>query len=230
MISIDLPEPKSRRMELVPEPRQVMGAAPSILEVNSWVELADPQHIRLSNNPVYDDKELEQFLASNDGTYRYDYIRLGCSFYPEKGERFEKAWLKVDLKPEGPQAPSAPISWSLFPLDESSNVENTTGAKISGGKIVNAEVSASSKFNRKLYSLRGFREGKSNPFWELYNNKTATLEGGLRFHMVVRSAGASPTLGEVRLEAVISNRSFVVFREKREFDQTPSAEFRLPPA
>ena len=48
--------------------------------------------------------------------------------------------------------------------------------------------------------------------------------------MVVRSAGPYHTVGEVRLEAVISNRSFVVFREKRPFDQTPSVEFILPPA
>jgi len=230
MISIDLPEPTSRRMELVPEPRQVMGDAPSILEVNSWVELTDPQYIRLSNNPVYEDKELEQFLTSNDGTYRYDYVRLGCSFYPQKGERFEKAWLKVELKPEVPQPRSVPISWSIFPLNEFDNVEETTSAKLSGGKILNAEVGASSKFNRKLYSVRGYREGKPNPFWELYNNEATTLDGSLRFHIVARSAGASPTLGEVRLEAVISNRSFVIFREKRPFDQTPSAEFRLPPA
>jgi len=47
--------------------------------------------------------------------------------------------------------------------------------------------------------------------------------------MVVRSPSAVATLGEVRLEAVISNRAFVLFREKRPFDQTPSAEFRLLP-
>jgi hypothetical protein len=217
-------------MELVPVPREVMGVVPSILEVSSWVELTDPQHIRLSDNPVFDDKELGQFLASNDGTYRYDYVRLGCSFYPQNGERFEKAWLKVDLKPDAAQPPSAPISWSIFPLNEYDNVEETASAKISGGKILSAEVGASSKFNRKLYSLRGYREGKPNPFWELYNNDASTLDGSLRFHMVVRSAATSSTSGEVRLEAVISNRSFMVFREKRPFDQTPSTEFRLPPA
>jgi hypothetical protein len=91
-------------------------------------------------------------------------------------------------------------------------------------------VGASSKIPKKLYSLRGYREGKPNPYWELYNNEATSLDGSLRFHMVVRSAAASSTLGQVRLEAVVSNRSFVVFREKRPFDQTPSAEFTLPPA
>jgi hypothetical protein len=228
MISIDLPEPTSRRMELVAEPRQEMGAT-SILQVTSWIDLADPQHIPLKTSS--DDKELEQFLAANDGSYRYDYVRLGCSFCPQNGERFEKAWLYVDLKPDAAQPPSSPISWSIFPIIEYDPVEETAGAKIGlAAKILNAEVGVSSKITKKLYNLRGYREGKPNPYWELYNNQATTLDGSLRFHMVVRSAARSSTLGQVRLEAVISNRSFVVFREKRPFDQSPSAEFRLPPA
>jgi hypothetical protein len=230
MLSIDLPDLDFQRMELVAEPRVEKGSSPSPVQVSSWVELADPQHIQLSTTPVFDDKELEQFLASNKGQYRYDYVRLGCSFCPQNGERFEKAFLAITLKPDGPAPSEVPISWSIFPLTDFQNAKQTTSAKIGGkGKIVSAEIGGSSEVERRLYSLRGFREGKPNPFWELYSNQTEALEGSLRFHMVVRSAAASPTIGEVRLEAVISNRSFVVFRKKRPLDQTPSSEFRLPP-
>src|SRR5215471_3702703 len=100
VLSINLPEPVTRRMELVPEPRQEKGGT-SILQVSSWIELSDPQHVRLGKDPVSDDKELAQFLAANDGRYRYDYVRLGCTFCPQNGERFEKAWLNVTIKPEG---------------------------------------------------------------------------------------------------------------------------------
>jgi hypothetical protein len=65
--SIDLPDPNFQRMELVSEPRVEKGGGPSTLEVNSWIELADPQHLQLSTTPVFDDKELEQFLAANQG-------------------------------------------------------------------------------------------------------------------------------------------------------------------
>jgi hypothetical protein len=231
MLSIDLPDPEFQRMELVAEPRVEKGSSPAILPVSSWIELADPQHIQLTTTPVGDDKELEQFLAANNGQYRYDYVRLGCSFCPQNGERFEKAFLAVTLKSDGTPTPEVPISWSIFPLTDFQSAKETTSAKIGGkGKIVNAEIGGAREVEKRLYSLRGFREGKPNPFWELYSNQTEALEGCLRFHMVVRSAAASPTIGEVRLEAVISNRSFVVFRKKRPFDQTPSSEFRLPPA
>lgn len=231
MPSINLPEPTFRRMELIAEPRQEKGSPSWATHVNSWIELSDPQHIRLAESPVGEDSELEQFLAADQGRFRYDYVRLACTFCPENDERFEKAWLTVTLKAESASAQNLPISWSIFPLAEYDNVEETVGTKIgSSAKILNAEVSMSSKGATKLYSLRGFREGKSNPYWELYSNNANSLNGVLRFHLVVRSAQASPTLGEVRLEAVISNRMFVVFREKRAFDQTPSSEFRLPSA
>ena len=231
MLSIDLPDPDFQRMELVAEPRVEKGGSPSPLQVSSWIELADPQHIQLSTTPVFDDNELEQFLAANKGQYRYDYVRLGCSFCPQNGERFEKAFLTITLKPDGAPPPEVPVSWSIFPLTDFQCAKQTTSAKIGGkGKIVTAEIGGAREVEKRLYSLRGFREGKSNPFWELYGNESEALEGSLRFHMVVRSTAASPTLGEVRLEAVISNRSFVVFRKKRPFDQTPSSEFRLPSA
>jgi hypothetical protein len=231
MLSIDLPDPNFQRMELVAEPRVEKGGSPSPLQVSSWIELADPQHIQLSTTPVFDDNELEQFLAANKGQYRYDYVRLGCSFCPQNGERFEKAFLTITLKPDGAPPPEVPVSWSIFPLTDFQCAKQTTSAKIGGkGKIVTAEIGGAREVEKRLYSLRGFREGKSNPFWELYGNESEALEGSLRFHMVVRSTAASPTLGQVRLEAVISNRSFVVFRKKRPFDQTPSSEFRLPSA
>jgi hypothetical protein len=62
----------------------------------------------------------------------------------------------------------------------------------------------------------------------MYNTGADSLDGVLRFHMVVRSESSSSTLGTVRLEAVISNRSYVIFREKRPFDLSPSSSFRLP--
>ena len=229
MLSINLPDPDFQRMELVAEPRVEKGSSPSLLQVSSWIELADPQHIQLSTTPVGDDKELEQFLAANKGQFRYDYVRLGCSFCPQNGERFEKAFLSVTLKPDGAPPPDVPISWSLFPLNDFQTGKETTSAKIGGSaKILSAEIGGSSEIETRQYSLRGYREGKPNPFWELYSNQTVPLEGSLRFHMVVQSAAASPPIGEVRLEAVISNRSFVVFRKKRPFDQTPSSEVRLP--
>jgi hypothetical protein len=229
MFSIDLPEPTYRRMELVAEPRVEKGAVP-LSAPSSFIELSDPQTLTLQKAAVDGDKELEAFLAANDRRYRYDYIRLGCSFGPRNGERFEKAWLNVTLKPDVAGGADNPISWSLFPLDASQELEESSSTKFgSTAKLLSAEIGSSSKVVKKLYSMKGYREGKPNPFWELYSNEADALDGIVRFHMVVRSPAAVATLGEVRLEAVISNRSFVLFREKRPFDQAPSAEFHLLP-
>jgi hypothetical protein len=230
MFSIDLPEATYRRMELVSEPRIEKGvAADAFSAPSSFIELADPQPFRLDKSAVDGDKELEAFLEANDGRYRYDYVRLGCTFKPENGERFDKAWLKVDLKPQTPVLADAPIAWSIYPMDMSQDVEVTTSTKFgSTAKVLSAGIGFSSKVARKLYSMKGYREGKANPFWELYSNQADALDGIAQFHMVVRSPAAVATLGAVRLEAVISNRSYVIFREQRPFDETPSAEFELP--
>jgi hypothetical protein len=230
MFSIELPEATYRRMELVSEPRiEKGGAAETFSAPSSFIELSDPQHLLLQKTAVDGDKELEAFLTANDGLYRYDYVRLGCSFGPQNGERFEKAWLKVELKASTPVAVDPPMAWSIFPVDTSQELEESTSTKFgSTAKLLSAEIGSSTKIAKKLYSMKGYREGKANPFWELYSNQADALDGIVRFHMVVRSPVAVATLGAVRLEAVISNRSYVIFREQRPFDETPSAEFVLP--
>jgi hypothetical protein len=234
MFSIELPEATYRRMELVAEPRSekggAFGSAPTS-PPSSFINLYDPQHRMLVKTTVDGDKDLEAFLAANDGRYRYDYVRLGCSFEPRNGERFDKAWLKVELKTQTPLAVDTPIAWSIFPLETSQDVEESTSTKFgSTAKLLTAEIGSSTKIAKKLYSMKGYREGKANPFWELYSNEAEALDGIVRFSMVVRSPAGVATMGEVRLEAVISNRSYVIFREQRPFDETPSAEFELLPS
>jgi hypothetical protein len=230
MILIDRPDTPSRRMELIAEPRKDRGDFDPF-EVGSWIELSDPLAITLNKEPVGDDKELAQFLSANNGQFRYDYVRLGCTFAPQAPERFEKAWLTVSLKAPDGDSSLPPISWSIFPLDNYDEMEESTSAKIGASvQIFSAEVGGDKKVTKKLYNLRGYREGKPNPYWEMISTATASLDGILRFHMVVRSPAGTATVGEVRLQAVISNRAFVAFRQKRQFDQSPSQEFHLPPA
>jgi hypothetical protein len=228
--SIVLPDPVFTRMELVASPRREKGGPPNA-DVNSWIELSDAQHVSLSKLPDGGDAELSLFLNANDGEYRYDYVRLACTFCPQHKERFEKAWLNITLMPDAQQAARAPVAWSIFPLEDHDTAEDEAGAKFGiDAKIITAETSISSKEERKLFKLRGYREGSASPYWEMYSTEASTLDGVLRFHMVVRSLASSATLGAMRLEAVISNRSYVIFRQRRPFDRSPSSTFRLPPA
>jgi hypothetical protein len=231
VISIDLPETRSSRMELVGETRQEMsGERSAVLEPGSWIELSEPASVTLGKESTNVDQELAQFLAAGDGSFRYDYVRLGCSFHADSPERFDKAWLSVNLKAGESDAGEGPICWSIFPLGDYDPRKETTSAEIgSTGKILTAKIGVGQEISRKIYSVRGYREGNANPYWELLSTPATALEGALRFHMVVRSGAKSGTVGQVRLEAVISNKVFVAFRQKRPFDQSPSQEFHLLP-
>jgi hypothetical protein len=134
----------------------------------------------------------------------------------------------VTLQSQQVASGDVPISWSIAPLNDYDLREETTKAEIgASGKILSAKIADEAKISKKIYSLRGFREGMPNPYWEMMSTQTNSLEGIFRFHMVVRSAQKTVTIGQVRLEAVISNRVFVAFRQKRPFDQTPSQLFQL---
>src|ERR1035441_9931547 len=117
MISINLPETGSTRVELVEEPRkEKSGDAP--FEPVSWIDLKEPTWTTLNKESAVDDKELALFLSANDVRFRYDYVRLGCSFKANPPERFEKAWLKVTLNSQDSRSGDEPISWSIAPVND----------------------------------------------------------------------------------------------------------------
>jgi hypothetical protein len=228
MIEINLPDSISRRAELVEEPRTERGGGSLFTTPVSWIELSEAASVTLSSTMDVHDKELANFLSADHGKFRYDYIRLGCTFHPEKSERFEQAWLKVTLTENGQPSSSKPIAWSLYPVEGHDRSEQKMQVKVgSKFEVVSAEVGYSAQSATKLYFLRAFKEGSSDPFWELTSTPATSLEGIFRFHLVVRSEASGSVKGSVRLETVISNRSFVVFRSKRPFDHTPSQEFQL---
>jgi hypothetical protein len=131
-------------MELVASPRRERGGLPGG-DVNIWIELSDAQHVPLSKLSDGVDPELSLFLNANDGRYRYDYVRLSCSFCPRNDERFEKAWLSITLGPEPPQSSEEPTARSIFPLEDYETIEDTAEAKIGvDAKILTAEASLSS--------------------------------------------------------------------------------------
>ena len=164
MPTINLPDPTFRHMELVADPRAEKGANFAPQDIKSWVELSDPQHLVLHSEPIGDDKELEQFLAANDGRYRYDYVRLGCTFRPATGERFEKAWLSVTLRPDGQPPQEPPLAWSMFPSDEYSTSQETASTKIgSSAKILSAEFGASRQTSNKAPQLAYFPRKNAQP-------------------------------------------------------------------
>lgn len=226
MITIDLPDETYFRAELTPDPRQVRGdtrTGPTTTP-QSYIDLAPATPVRLTEQIAQTDEELANYIAAEKGKFQYNYVRLGCSFYPAKGERFDQAWLEVELTPG---APAGAIAWSMVPDNVHESVKHTSKAKIGATvKLLSSEMEAGEEFDEKLYSIRGYREGTSKPFWEMKRTDRADLNGLFRFHLVIRSPHDQETKGVVKLSTMIGSRKFLVFHSQRSAD-APLQEFHL---
>jgi|ERR1700687_34843 len=85
MISIDEPLQPSFRVALQEDIRIVRGK-PAIAQGSgkapvSWIDLSPVTAISLAAK-MTDDAELANFIAAEKGQFRYDYVRLRCSFFP----------------------------------------------------------------------------------------------------------------------------------------------------
>jgi hypothetical protein len=233
MILIDEPVQPGFRVALGEEIREVRGK-PSFVAggkpPGSWIDLSPVVTIPLAEK-MTDDAELANFIKAEQDKYRYDYVRLRCSFCPAEGEKFDKAWLEVELRPSVPGVSEPPLTWSVRPGSEYDKVEITDAAKIgSDGKFLSAEVSSSSTKNVKLYSIRSYREGGPNPFWEMQSTELAVLDGSFAFHLVVRSPTTVKTDGSLKLSTIIGTRKFLVFHSEHPHPEEPVQTFVLPAA
>jgi hypothetical protein len=234
MIFIDLPElPLVRVGLLEEESRSVRGGAVSARQDHqptSWIDLSPVTTIPLTPE-MSEDKELVNFIVSERDRFRYDYVRLRCSFHPTGDEKFEKAWLEVTLSPGGPVAGDPPVAWSMAPGAQYDTVESTNSAKIGAKlKFLSSEVSESSKAGVKLYSIRSYRESTANPSWEMKTHELADIDGNFAFHLVVRSPNEVKTMGTVRLSTIIGKRMFWVIKTEQPHADEPVQDFVLPPA
>jgi hypothetical protein len=233
MISIDEPLQPSFQVSLIEDIRTVRGkpvvAKGSSIAPVSSIDLSPVTAIPLAAR-MTDDAELANFIAAEKGQFRYDYVRLRCSFLPRDGERFEKGWLEVDLTPSKPGVSDPPVAWSMVPGSEFEKVKVTNSAKIGAKfKLITGEVSQSTTEDIKLYSIRGYREGGPQPFWEMNSNQLVELNGSLAFHLVVRSPSDVETKGSVKLSTMIGARKFWVFHSEVAHANEPVQNFVLPP-
>ena len=232
MISIDEPLQPGFRVNLQEDIRTVRGK-PAVAKgdgkaLGSWIDLSPVTAIPLAAK-MTDDAELANFIAAEKGRFRYDYVRLRCSFFPCDGEKFEKAWLEVDITASERCVSDPPVAWSIVPGNEFDKVQVTNSAKIGAKfKLMEGEVSQSTTGDVKLYSIRGYREGGPQPFWEMKSNELADLNGSLAFHLVVRSPSNVDTKGSVKLSTMIGARKFWVFHSAAAHANEPVQNFVLP--
>jgi len=237
MMILDAPLEPAVRVQMREKVREVRGSRRNGNEgpPRSWIEISPVTSIALSAK-MTEDKELANFIESQKATYRYDWVRLFCSFFPEQGETFEKAWLNVDLSANGAAQPDAlPIAWSVTPETQYDSVQRTLSATL-GSELkftpakVTAGLSGQETAALKRYFIRSYSVGGAKPFWEMAHTDLASINGSFAFHLVIRSSRATETKGVVKLSAVIGARTFLVFRSERAHADEPVQEFLLRPA
>ena len=152
------------------------------------------------------------------------------SFLFLAGEKFRQGtgWKWISL-PYQPAVSDVPVAWSISPGGEYEKVEVTNSAKIGAKfKFLESEMSQSLKGDVKLYSIRGYREGGPQPFWEMKSNDLVELNGSMAFHLVVRSPHDVETHGSVKLSTIIGARKFWVFHSAPTHAEEPVQSFVLP--
>lgn len=230
MILIDEPVQTGFRVNLHEENRIVRGKPSFVADgkgPGSWIDLSPVTSVPLGAK-IANDPELASFIAAERGRFRYDYVRLRCSFFPVAGETFNKAWLEVELQPSEPNVSDPPVAFSIEPGSEYETVEITDSAKVGAKlKFISSELTDSTKKNVKLYSIRGYREGGPKPFWEMQSTDLADLNGTFAFHLVVRSPTTVETNGSLKLSTVIGTRKFLVFHPEHPHADEPVQKFVL---
>jgi hypothetical protein len=226
LIEIEMPQMPRRRFglrERVARGGDGGGALPA------YVELSEPAVITLNETYASADEELRFFLSEERARYRYDLVRLGCTFNPTEGEPFERARLEIELEAEDARDVAPPVAWSMEPETGFESVELSRNVQIGTElRFVSGSATRSAKSEQKEYFLRAYRLQKHNPYWELRRTGHTDIIGHYSFNLIFRSAVASRTRGVIGLGATVRKRKFILMHEEESFPDRPFLEFRTP--
>lgn len=233
MLKLELPETPSHRFALEESAHRGKDSIVPSRRLKSWVELSEVTSLALRKDIATEDKDLTNFIAAEEKRFNFYYVRLGCSFHPSKKEKFERAWLEVNLNSSNHQLGEKPFVWSMKPRNSYETVEVTNSAQINSQlKLISGEISANigdqHKQERKNYFLRAFGEGTPNPFWEFKKTDFAEISGSYRFHMVIRSAVGIKVNGNIELFARVRRKKYLIIPSVEDFSDKPVLFFNLP--
>jgi hypothetical protein len=209
-MDVAVPELRDAPVTLVPAARVTRGfrgreSSPD--QLRDALSLGVPVVQAVSAELAGEDKALLAFLAQEASAWRFHLVHLGCTFMPGDGDRFDQAWLSVQLARSDGDSPP-PIAWSLAPDRASRPVTNprtiTLGAKL----LIEAsvEVQTSGSHTETFVTTYGLQE--PNCSWEFTRTSLDELRGTQRLALITRSPKDVSVTGTISLRATFTRPRF----------------------
>jgi len=191
--------------------------------------------VRRISNDSTDDVELRRFLQEDAGDSDFYLLRLTCTLRADDDEPFTEVLLGVLLS-AADAGLDAPIAWSMEParlaepVEISRSVAFGPSLKILGIGL-ESKVDVGEKRERQDVFVEALYELESTPTWAMYRTRSTALQGLQRFHLVVKAARGSTTVGEVAATAKIERKRFGVIGYEAVWPGAPAPiSFALPTA
>jgi hypothetical protein len=251
MLRLIIPEPKGILFETALEPH-----APVIdkLSKEIGVDEGEINILRGKKNQVavglpysenlisrYQDQnqEIPREIKNMANNYDFHYVRLSCTFLPDKDCRFDWARFGVELTAEskaGVPVGTKPIAYDLFPNEILSEIkykreiEFNPELKLLPGIIdIRAGISESKEFITYEPQITGFGKNRSSTGWNFDKTKEKGIWGDKIVLLVVRAPKNSKVMARFLLGAEVSSHlsKWMPIPVTKKEDKVVNAEFDL---
>ena len=207
IIGLDAPELVD--VDLVCDIEPVLGqAAPAEDREGGRLRAGRMLTRRLTPATVSDDRELKHFLDAEAGSFDYHLIRLVCTFIDKTEERFESAWIKVDLSrvDDREDPDSQPVAWSVEPerLSRPSGIVHGVEVTVPA-KLVTAAYRRQATAGEQTYLQAKF-VASSRPTWYLTRTREYAIDGDVDLRVVARIPSGIQACADFSAGAAIRRR------------------------
>ncbi|WP_298421117.1 hypothetical protein [uncultured Kordia sp.] len=229
MIEIKFEESKKRTFKLYKKERDSRGKSFDNIIDSSSVDLSEVISQQITAIDGDNDPEMVHFLDNQDPEYRFNIIRIGCTFRTKKDEHFSKAWISVPMHfKENPT--EKPLVWSLTPENVAEDVKAKDSIKISSElKFLKGEVSHEESTTSKDFFITSFREGKGSPMWEFEKTNNISINGSYACYIIIRTKKSDHIKGKVEIKTVLKEKTYIIFNKEKEMEAIPFLEFEIKP-
>ena len=189
------------------------------------VALSEPYVAPITVEMVNDDAALADFLNANTGQASFFRLHTTCTFFPQEGEPFKKAWLTFTFSRADGDDTDKPTVVSMAParlgtpVKMSKSVSVGPSLKIESfsidGKLIKDEEWEANKIYLEAFLV------DSNPFWEFKATEQVALQGSYQLSMTVRVPTAVSGMSKMALRATIERKRLGLIPFTTDFPESP---------